>query len=92
MAIVDIEAESAVIAQLLPGFEPLQRLWHGATPLFPSENAARWFLRRKRELLIEAEALALHRGFICIHREKLLETLRRESVNAYRDRFGEAAR
>jgi hypothetical protein len=77
------DANSA--AQVLPGFEPLQSLWQGAAPLFPSENAARWVIRRQRQALIEAGALA-HFGRTLFHRERLLEVVRRQAIEAYRQR------
>jgi hypothetical protein len=80
------KAESeAAAAQVLPGFAPLQSLWEGEAPLFPSENAVRWLIRQQRQALIDAGALA-HLGRTLVHRERLLEVVRRQAIEAYKQR------
>lgn len=85
-----INAAPSGAAQVLPGFEPLQNLWEGAAPLFPSENAARWVIRQQRQALIEAGALAQHLGRTFVHRELLLEVVRRHAIEAYKQRHAPA--
>jgi hypothetical protein len=80
-----LETTEATAAAVLPGFVPLQSLWEGNAPLFPSENAARWVIRQQRQALIEAGALA-HLGRTLVHRERLLEVVRRQALDTYKQR------
>jgi hypothetical protein len=81
----------ARLEQLLPGFSPLLELWTGESPAFPSENSARWALRQQRQALIDAEALALFRGRLFVHRERLLGIVRKHAVDACRQKYAPPA-
>jgi hypothetical protein len=76
-------------AQLLPGFEPVTSLWEGNEALFPSENAARWLIRQRRQALIDAGAMA-HLGRTFVHRERFLEVVRQYAVDSYKQRHSAA--
>jgi hypothetical protein len=86
MANVEMAAVAASTAQVLPGFQPLQSLWEGDSPPFPSENAVRWLIRQQRQALIEVGALALHLGCTVVHRERFLEVARRQAIESYKQR------
>lgn len=85
MATLNTAEPPACAAQALPGFEPLNSLWGGAAPLFPSEHAARWIIRQQRQALIDAGALA-HLGRTMVHRERLLEVVRKAAIESYKQR------
>jgi hypothetical protein len=87
MARLDTSEGASELATVLPGFEPMQALWQGDAPVFPSESAARWFLKTRRAQLVATESLALYRGCMCLHREKLIELLRRDALSAARNRY-----
>ena len=50
---------------ILGTYRPLASLWDSGG-LFPSEGAARWFLRRNRRELVQRRALIQHAGRIFI--------------------------
>lgn len=66
----------------LAGFEPLSRLWTGATPAFPSEQSARWQLRQLRPALLEAGALARWCGRLHFHPQKFNAVAERHAIDA----------
>jgi hypothetical protein len=84
-----VEAPPPLGDPLLPGFDPIKSLWQGDQPSFPSEDSARWALQRQRAALVEAGALALHRGRIFIHRERFVEVVTQQAVAAYRHRYSD---
>jgi hypothetical protein len=86
MATLDSVSPAPAALQLMPGFEAVDQLWHGTNPAFASENAARWAIRRHRDALIEAEALALLVGRTYVHRERLIKIIRDQALDAYRQR------
>lgn len=58
--------------QFLAGFKPLNCMWEGADAPCPSEDSARWEVRKLRPELARAQALAIHRGKTYIHLERYL--------------------
>ena len=67
------------------GFIPLAALWDEGVesgPLFPSESAARWFIRAQRTALVEAEAIAVHCGRMLIHPVRVQEVAQRVAFAA----------
>jgi hypothetical protein len=77
--------------QLLPGFSPFPELWTGPSPVFPSENSARWVVKRQRQAMIDAKALALFRGRLFVHRERLQQVVLEHAVESYRQRYSDAS-
>ena len=59
--------------QFLPGFKPMSWLWEGPDALYPSEHAARWQMRKMKEQLIAAQALASHRGRLLVHPQRFID-------------------
>lgn len=88
---LDTASEDRALAQLLPGFVALPVLWQGEAPPFPSEDSARWALKHQRKALMDANALALHRGRIFVHRARLLDILRNRAIEAYKMRYEAAS-
>lgn len=72
----------------LPGFVPLRSLWQGESPMYPSEHAARWALRRNEAEFLKARALALCRGKVYVHRERFTATAEQVAVSDYARRHG----
>jgi hypothetical protein len=91
VATLDSTSGATALEQLLPGYSPLADLWAGSAPAFPSENSARWALRQHRPALIDAEALALFRGRLFVHRERLLGIVLKHAVDACRQKYGTPA-
>jgi hypothetical protein len=81
---------AAPSVQFLPGFKPLSCLWEGVNPPCPSEDSARWEIRKLRPELGRAQALAIHRGRTLIHLERYLRVaeqvaIRKGSGDVYAD-------
>lgn len=79
--------DAAAPAEFLPGFEPLEILWLGESPICSSKHSAYWLLKRRRQELIDANALALHRNRMFVHRERLCRVLEEVAVAEVRRRF-----
>lgn len=58
--------------QFLAGFKPLSCMWEGPDAPCPSEDSARWEVRKLRPELARAQALAIHRGRTYIHLQRYL--------------------
>ena len=71
---------------ILPEFAPLDVLWSGPAPAFPSEQSARWAVRQHQRALAEGNALARLRGRIFVHPERVAEIIGREAIEAMRPR------
>lgn len=71
---------------ILPGFTPLDALWAGNRPAYPSEQSARWAVRTHRRALTDAGALALLRGRIFVHPERFSQVMEAEAIGAMRRR------
>ncbi len=71
-------------------FGPLKSLWSGDTPFFPSEQSARWALRTQKGSLIEAEALAVHRGRLMVDPDRAAQVIERNAINAAKARLGQS--
>jgi hypothetical protein len=68
----------------LDGFEPLDALWDGPGPVFPSEQSARWQLRQLRPALLQAGALARWCGRLYIHRARFRAVAEQTAIAAAR--------
>ncbi len=76
--------------EFLPGFKPLTVLWEGDSPAYPSEQAARWAVRRLQSDLAKAEAVAIHRRQLMVHPERFFEVVGREAITRFQKRHAEA--
>lgn len=74
------QKSSEAYPPILGGFVAWQCLWDESADggaLFPTEPAARWFIRKNRAALVQAGAIAIHCRRMYVHREKF-ETVARE--------------
>ncbi len=68
---------------LLTGFQPLSSLWEGPAAPYPSEQSARWQLRKLRPHLAAASAVALHCGELLIHPQRFAEVAERVAIDSF---------
>lgn len=68
-------------------FQALKSLWEGHNAPYPSEQSARWAIRVLEPQLAAIGALALHRGMLYVHRQKLIEVAREHAVAQATKRF-----
>jgi hypothetical protein len=73
-------------ANFLPGFEPLTTLWNGPAPLYPSEQSARWAVRKLGSELAKAQAVAVHRRALLVHPQRFAEVAEREALMRFNHR------
>lgn len=72
----------------LSDFKPWQVLWSGDAPLFPSEHAARWFMRSNRQRLAEIEAVAVYRREFLVHPARMAQVIERKAIEEFQSRAG----
>lgn len=75
---------------ILPDFVPLDALWNGPKPAFPSEQSARWAVSQHRRALADAGALALVRGRVFVHPARFAQAFEAEAIAAMSVRAGGA--
>ncbi len=65
-------------------FFPLPALWTEAetSPLFNSEQSARWFIRKHRGALCQAGALAIHTGRLLVDPIKAAKVAEQVAIEA----------
>jgi hypothetical protein len=80
--------KAQALPPLLAEFVPVAMLWQGDAPRYPSEQSARWDLRDPdtRAALLEAGALALHRGRLFVHPQRHAQVIERLAVERLRRR------
>lgn len=71
---------------VLPEFRPINVLWSGSSPPFPSEQSARWQLRMHRAALVAGQALALSRGRVLVHPGRFASVIEAAALDAMRRR------
>ncbi|MBL8376562.1 MAG: hypothetical protein JNM79_01685 [Burkholderiales bacterium] len=69
---------------LLPDFKPASWLWEGPSPMFPSEQSARWVLRQQRQALNDARALAMLCGRLLVHPQRFVAVIEASAIEAAR--------
>lgn len=77
---------TATAESVLPGFRPLQDMWSGPNPLYPSETAARWAIRTLRPQLADAEAMAVLGRDLYYHPERVAGVVSRDALERFRRR------
>lgn len=70
-------------APFLAEFKPLNALWEGQDPPYPSEHSARWAMRKMRLPLADARAVAIHRNRIYVHPHRFAQVAEQEALNSY---------
>lgn len=81
-------ASAAMVSSVLPGFRPFEEMWSGTTPLYRSKAMARWAIRVLRRELADAEAMAIFRGHLYYHPERVAEVIQRDALARFRRRAG----
>lgn len=77
---------------ILPEFRPLEVLWSGTKPPYPSQDSARWAVATHRAALVAGGALALSRGRVLIHPERFAAVIEAEAVAAMQRRYAPESR
>ncbi len=64
-------------------FLPLKSLWDGPAAPYPSEFAARWAIRKMRNELAEASAVAMHRNRLMVHPQRFAAVAEHAAVQQF---------
>ena len=80
----------SIARPFLSDYQPWEVLWRGDAPLFPSEQAARWFLRSSRQKLADVEAVAVFRRQLLVHPGRVASVIERQALDEFRARAGVA--
>ncbi len=81
------ERPDADAALRIGRFGPQRELYEGDRPLFKSAHGWQWAQRSLRAQLVEADALAIHRGRLLVDRERVAQVVERVAVERARARF-----
>lgn len=81
---VQRKAEVARPPTELADYRPLSDYWNGQDA--PSEQSVRWDIRRLRQQLIDASALAYRRGRLLVHPERFRSVIERDALEQARRR------
>ena len=71
-------------------FVPLEKLWKGVNAPYPSEYSARWAVRKLREELARAQAVALHRSRLMVHPQRFAQVAEQAAIAEFSNRTGAA--
>ena len=73
-------------------FQPLKSLWEGSNAPYPSEYSARWAVRKLRDELAQAQAVALHRSRLMVHPQRFAQVAERAAIEEFSSRISTAIR
>lgn len=85
---LSIKIKGAPSVPFLPGFEPFKSLWTGLNSAYPSEHAARWAMRKLRDDLAKAQAVALHRSRLMVHPQRFAAVAEQAALAEFANRAG----
>ena len=69
--------------RILPGFQDFKILFEGGQALYPSEQAARWAIRKLGTELAKAQAVAVHRRALMVHPQRFADVINRAAVERF---------
>jgi hypothetical protein len=67
-------------------FVPLEKLWEGVHAPYPSEHSARWAVRKLRDDLVKAQAVALHRSRLLVHPQRFAQVAEQAAIADFSNR------
>ena len=88
MTAVKRKTKAAPAIPFLEGFFPFRQLYEGRQPLHDSEQSARWWVRKHKGQLVQAQAVALHRGALMVHLERYAKLAEQEAFAQFAKRAG----
>lgn len=86
MLIIKSKVKGVPSAPFMADFQPLKSLWDGANAPYPSEYSARWAVRKLRDELAQAQAVALHRSRLMVHPQRFAEVAERAAIAEFSSR------
>ena len=86
-----IKSKGAPGVPFMAEFKPLKSLWEGANAPYPSEYSARWAVRKLRDDLAKAQAVALHRSRLMVHPQRFAAVAEKAALAEFSNRAGATA-
>lgn len=86
MSNIKSKVKGTVAVPFMADFLPMNTLWNGSNAPYPSEHSARWALRKLRDELAMARAVAVHRGSIMVHPQRFAEVAEKAAINEFSSR------
>lgn len=90
MSIIKSKVRGGPSTPFMAGFQPLESLWTGTNAPYPSEYSARWAVRKLRDELAKAQAVALHRSRLMVHSQRFAEVAERTAIQEFSNRLSNA--
>jgi len=86
MSVIKSRIKGAVAVPFMAEFQPLKSLWDGANAPYPSEHSARWAVRKLRDELAKAQAVALHRSRLMVHPQRFAQVAEQAAIEEFSNR------
>lgn len=83
MASIKSRIRGAPSVPFMAEFQPLRSLWDGANAPYPSEYSARWAVRKLRNQLAEAQAVAVHRSCLMVHPQRFAQVAQQAAIEEF---------
>lgn len=92
MSTIKGKVKGSPAVPFMADFVPLEKLWSGANAPYPSEHSARWAVRKLRDELAKAQAVALQRGCLLVHPGRFAEVAEKAAIAEFSSRSMSCAR
>ena len=86
-----IKSKGTAAVPFMADFVPLQKLWEGTNAPYPSEYSARWAVRKLRDELASAQAVALHRSRLMVHPQRFALVAEKAAIADFSNRINGAS-
>ena len=83
MSIIKSRIKGGASVPFMADFVPLEKLWDGPNAPYPSEYSARWAVRKLRDELAKAQAVALHRSRLMVHPQRFAQVAQDAAIDEF---------
>lgn len=86
MSMIKSKVKGGASVPFMAEFVPLNKLWEGTNAPYPSEYSARWAVRKLRDELAKAQAVALHRSRLMVHPQRFSQVAEQAAIEEFSSR------
>jgi hypothetical protein len=86
MATIKSKIKGAQATPFMADFVPMNTLWEGSNAPYPSKYSAQWAVRKLRDDLAAARAVALHCGALMVHPQRFAEVAEKAAIDQFANR------
>jgi hypothetical protein len=87
MSTIKSKVKGTAAVPFMADFVPLEQLWEGTNAPYPSEHSARWAVRKLRDELAKAQAVALHRSRLMVHPQRFALVAEQAAIAEFSNRL-----